>query len=59
MDVRDQIRETIGKLLVKKQPVLLAIDGYGGSGKSTLAKEIQSDFPGSSIITLDDFVTST
>ena len=59
MDARDQIGETIGKLITKKQPPLLAIDGYGGSGKTTLAKEIQSDFPGSSIITLDDFVTST
>jgi uridine kinase len=52
------IRKTIVDLLVQKQPVLLAIDGYGGSGKSTLAKEIQSEFPGSSIITIDDFVTS-
>ncbi len=53
------IKENITELLAQKSLVLLAIDGYGGSGKSTLAKEIQSEFPGSEIITLDDFATST
>ncbi len=51
----DQIVTIVRELLTKKQLVLLAIGGYGGSGKSTLALEIQSEFPGSSIITLDDF----
>ena len=51
----DDIRAKVTELLAKKQLVLLAIGGYGGSGKSTLALEIQSDFPGSAIITLDDF----
>src|ERR1700722_18857835 len=54
-----QIREKVTELLSRKQPILLAIDGYGGSGKSTLAKEIQCKFPCSAIITLDDFATDT
>ena len=58
MDKLEQIIEKVSVLLLRKQPILLAIDGYGGSGKSTLAREIQSDFPGSKIITLDDFVIS-
>jgi uridine kinase len=59
MDEIKQIREIVAWLLAQKQPVLLAIDGYGGAGKTTLAKEIQNEFPGSSIITLDDFATDT
>jgi uridine kinase len=54
-----QIATIVRELLAKKQPVLLAIDGYGGSGKTTLARAIQSEFPGSAIITLDDFATDT
>lgn len=38
-----------------KQPVLVAIDGYGGAGKTTLAKHIQAAFPGSRIICSDEF----
>ena len=29
----DKVKEKINELLVQKQPVLLAIDGYGGAGK--------------------------
>lgn len=53
--IHSQIKENLITLLTNKQPVLLAIGGYGGSGKTTLAGEIQSEFPGSAIITLDDF----
>ncbi len=56
---QDNIVLKIRELLEHKQPVLLAIDGYGGSGKTTLARAIQSEFPGSTIITLDDFATDT
>ncbi len=51
----DQIVTILRELLMQKQPVLLAIGGYGGSGKTTLARAIQSEFPGSEIVTLDDF----
>jgi uridine kinase len=51
----DQIVTMVRELLTQKQPVLLAIGGYGGSGKTTLARAIQSEFPGSEIVTLDDF----
>ena len=56
---QDQIVTKIRELLSQKQLVLLAIDGYGGSGKTTLARAIQLNFPGSAIITLDDFATDT
>jgi uridine kinase len=59
VDDLESLRETVTELLAHKQPVLLAIDGFGGSGKTTLARAIQSDFPGSAIITLDDFATDT
>jgi uridine kinase len=52
---QDRIETIVRKLLAHKQPILLAIGGYGGSGKTTLARAIQSEFPGSVIITLDDF----
>lgn len=57
MDELGTIREKVTELLTQKQPVLLAIDGYGGSGKTTLARTMQSEFPNSAIITLDDFAT--
>ncbi len=53
----DSIVARIQELLEKKQPVLVAIDGYGGAGKTTLARAIQSEFLSSAIITLDDFAT--
>jgi uridine kinase len=59
MNDLETIREKVTGLLSQKQPVLLAIDGYGGSGKTTLARAVQSEFPGSTIITLDDFATDT
>jgi uridine kinase len=59
VDDLTQIRDTISDLLSKKQPVLVAIDGYGGSGKTTLAQAIQSAFRDSATITLDDFATDT
>jgi uridine kinase len=55
----ETIRAKVTELLTLKQPLLLAIDGYGGSGKTTLARAIQRKFPGSSIIALDDFATDT
>jgi|ERR1700733_1932401 len=58
MEDLKQIRAKVIELLSKKQPALLAIGGYGGSGKSTLANEIQREFPGAVIITLDDFAIS-
>ncbi|MEK7109037.1 MAG: hypothetical protein AAB919_01205 [Patescibacteria group bacterium] len=53
-----KVKEKISGLLAHKQPVLLAVDGYGGAGKSTFAAKIQQEFPGSVVITLDDFGTS-
>jgi uridine kinase len=55
----DSITTRIRKLLQGKQPILVAIDGYGGSGKTTLARAIHFEFPGSAIVTLDDFATDT
>lgn len=45
----------IRELLETKQPVLVAIDGYGGAGKTTFSKQIQAAFPDSQIICSDDF----
>jgi uridine kinase len=55
VDDKHKIIEVTRELLKKKQPVLVAIGGYGGSGKTTLARAIQNQFPNSTIITLDDF----
>jgi uridine kinase len=59
MDSLGIIREQVAVLCFQKQPVLIAIDGYGGSGKTTLARAIQTEFPGSEIVTLDDFARDT
>ncbi len=54
----EKVKEKLSNLLAQRQPILLAIDGYGGAGKSTFATHLQKEFPGSVIITLDDFATS-
>ncbi len=54
----DRVKEKIAELLSTKEPVLLAVDGFGGAGKSTFATEVQKHFPGAVIIPFDDFFTS-
>lgn len=54
----EQIKERVSDLLSQKQPVLLAVDGYGGAGKSTFAAKLQAEFPSSIVIGLDDFAVS-
>lgn len=51
--------DRIRNLLETKDVVLVSIDGFGGAGKTTLANQIQQEFAGSRIITLDDFATDT
>ena len=49
------IATRIRELLAIKQPILVAIDGYGGAGKTTLARKLQAELPGSQIVCADDF----
>lgn len=55
MDKLNEISNKIKTLLKSKTLVLVGIDGRGGAGKTTLALLIKEQFPGTKIITTDDF----
>src|SRR5438105_1218207 len=40
---------------MKKNALIIAIDGLAGSGKSTLAKELQNVYPETQIVEMDSF----
>lgn len=51
-DLVDYIRQKFSS----KNPVIIAVDGYGGSGKSTLCKRLKLALSNSMIIQTDDFI---
>jgi uridine kinase len=40
----------------KRQPILIAIEGFGGSGKTTFAKKLASVLGDAYVINIDDFI---
>lgn len=52
----NEISASIKENLIAKQPVLIAIEGYGGSGKSTFAAELSAELENCFVINIDDFI---
>ncbi len=52
----NQISAAVKESLITKQPVLIAIEGYGGAGKSTFAVELSAELGNCFVINIDDYI---
>lgn len=52
----NDLTATVQGLLGQKHPTIVAISGFGGSGKTILAERLKNQFPGSTLLQLDNFL---